>query len=186
MTSQLCYALGYAQGYHNAPGYHDASGTPMTPPITVFPTNSRTADSLLQCLQIPRRIAGTAADSTRWTLAVVLWTEPTQDKIYRGGWGCQAGASEQGKVQGWGDKETQLGGCSQRVHSRMDFNETVFSHFTQDITYDITYGITAYDIIVGVVISLILCDIMFYHVISWLILWYHIWCDIILKYDITS
>ncbi len=33
-------------------------------------------------------------------------------------------------------------------------NETVFSHFT----YNITYDITIYDIIVGIMMSLVICD----------------------------
>jgi hypothetical protein len=58
--------------------------------------------------------------------------------------------------------ERQRNAAGRRQPERAQRNETVFSHFT----YDITYDITTYDIIVGVMISLVICDIMFYHMIS--------------------
>ncbi len=101
------------------------------------------------------------------SLAMALRTKRTPDDVHWRGGGCQAGASERGKVQGGGDKETPQGGCRQRARSGM---KPCHGNL---ISYDFTYDITYHDIKVSVVISLSIFDIMSCNMISWLNLWYH-------------
>jgi hypothetical protein len=154
--------------------YYRASSSPASStatPIQLFPSNSRTADSLVQRLPIPRRIAGTAADSTRWIsgCGATDWSNPGRFPLRRR---RLSGGSKWGGLGPGRRRQRNRDAAGRRPPESAQQNEIVFSLVTQDITYDIIYDIADYDIIVSVMLSywcydITSCDIMLYNVISW-------------------
>ena len=102
----------------------------------LFPTNSRTADSLVQRPPIPRRIVETAADSTRCISGCGSTDGANPGRYLSKGRRLSSGIERvrQGKGQ-----RRQRNAAGRRPPESTQGNKTVFPRVSYDITYDITY-----------------------------------------------
>ncbi len=134
--------------------------------------------------QIPSRIAGTAADCTRW-----IYGCGATDRARPGR--CPSrrrrlpGRIESARQEKGQRRQRNATGRRQPESVQRQRNENVCSQLRipSHIWYHIWYHMltSAYDIIVGAMISLPTYDLMIFDMISWSFLWYHTTYDIICK-----
>ena len=166
------YTSAQRQMYWGEPLSSPASSTAT--PTRLFPTNLRLADSWDQHPLMPSRIAGTAADCTRWIsgCGATDGASPGRCPSRRQRLPGRIESARQGEGQ---KRPKNAAGRRQPESVQRQPNENICCHTTYDVTYDITIWHQHMISLLVLMISLKPCDIRVIHwnMISCFVLWYH-------------
>lgn len=167
------YTSAQWQMYWGEPHSSPASSTAT--PTRLFPTNSGIADSWDQHPPIPSRIAGTAADCTRWIsgCGATDGASPGRCPSRRQRLPGRIVSARQEKGQ---RRQRNAAGRRRPEGVQRRRNENKCYLWYHIWHHDMT---SVHDIIVGVMMSPPYYDIIILHMISCLFLWYHTTYDII-------